>query len=80
MNEDELKSYVNQLNSKRTSIKFTFEYEKNGQLNFLDTTVTRNSDENKLDIKWFRKETASDRLLHFDSSHHHNHKRNEQHL
>ena len=31
-------------------------------INFLDTTVTRNINENKLDIRWF---------CNFHSSHHH---------
>ena len=76
MTEDDVKSCANQLNSTRTSIKFTYEYEKSRQLNFLDITVTRNLDTKKLEIRWFRKETASDRLLHFDSSHHHSIKLN----
>jgi len=32
--------------------------------------VNRNLNKNKLDIKWFRKPTASDRFLNFHSSHH----------
>jgi len=76
MSKNELESYVAHLNSGRSSIKLTCEYEKNGQLNFLDTTVSRNPIEKKLEVRWFRKETASDRLLHFNSSHHYSIKLN----
>ncbi|CAF5081010.1 unnamed protein product, partial [Rotaria sp. Silwood1] len=69
-------SYVVSLNLNRTNIKFTCEYEENKQTNFLDTTITRNLNEYKLDIKWFRKPAASDRFLNFHSSHHHSIKLN----
>jgi hypothetical protein len=69
MDENEIKLYVNELNSLKETIKFTHEFETNKQLNYLDTTVTRNTLEKRLDIKWFRKDTASDRLLHFESGH-----------
>ena len=68
--KSDLDSFVTEINSKRTSIKFTCEYEQNSSLNFLDTTVSRNILENKLETRWFRKETASDRLLHYESNHH----------
>jgi hypothetical protein len=62
MTENELKEHVNQLNKIRSNIRFTYEYEKDRKINFLDTTITRNIDHNNIDIRWFRKETASDRL------------------
>ncbi|CAF3685370.1 unnamed protein product [Rotaria sp. Silwood1] len=67
MCKTELESYVVSLNLNRTNIKFTCEYEENKQINFLDTTITRNLNEYKLDIKWFRKPAASDRFLNFYS-------------
>jgi uncharacterized FlaG/YvyC family protein len=70
MKEDEIKSYVDELNALNGSIKFTYEFEANKQLNYLDTTLTRNTEEKRIDVKWFRKDTASDRLLHYESGHH----------
>lgn len=56
------------------TIKFTSEYENDiGHLNFLDTTLTRNIEHKKIEVRWFRKptasETASDRFLNYDSCH-----------
>jgi uncharacterized FlaG/YvyC family protein len=50
--------------------KRTYEFELNKQLNYLDTTLTKNTEEKRIDVKWFRKDTASDRLLHYESAHH----------
>ncbi len=69
MEEHEIKTYVQQLNSIKSKIRFTHEYEKFGKINFLDTTLSRNDNEN-IGIRWFRKETASDRLLNYHSCHH----------
>ncbi|CAF4741716.1 unnamed protein product, partial [Rotaria sp. Silwood2] len=71
MNKDQLNNYVEKLNKIRGTIRFTSEFEKNNKLNFLDTTLTRyiKNNEVKLGVRWFRKETASDRLLNYDSSH-----------
>ena len=68
MNEKELQDYVNRMNSIKSSIRFTFEYEKNERLSFLDTLLSRHNNE-KIKIRWFRKETASDRLLNYHSAH-----------
>ncbi|CAF4571682.1 unnamed protein product, partial [Didymodactylos carnosus] len=64
MNKQQLEDYVNELNKIRGAIKFTSEFEQNNKLSFLDTTLTRLSqnDETKLKIRWFRKETATDSL------------------
>ena len=67
--EEELKIYINELNSLKGTIKFTHEFEKNCQLNYLDTTLTRNIAEQRIDVKWYRKDTASDRVLHYESGH-----------
>jgi predicted GIY-YIG superfamily endonuclease len=75
MTEDDLKNYVRDLNSIKSRIRFTFEYENQGKINFLDTTLTRNND-NKVSVRWFRKETATDRLLNYHSHHHISIKRN----
>lgn len=69
MQEQEVKTYVQQLNCIKSKIRFTYEYEKHGKINFLDTTLSRNDNEN-ISIRWFRKESASDRLLNYHSCHH----------
>jgi hypothetical protein len=68
MKEEEVKLYVENLNKIKGKIKFTYEYEKNGIINFLDTTLSKN-DDNTVGIRWYRKDTAADRLLHFNSEH-----------
>ena len=62
---DELLSH---LNSIRPTIKFTMELEEGGSLPFLDTRVTRVAN-GKLDITVYRKQTHTDRYLHFESHH-----------
>lgn len=62
-----MKEYVHQLNSKFSSIKFTYEIENNGQLPFLDTLVIRNKDRLEFDI--YRKETNINRFITSDSNH-----------
>ena len=54
MNEPELNIYVNELNKKHGTIKFTSEFEQNNKLNFLDTTLTKlnGNNETKLNIRW----------------------------
>jgi hypothetical protein len=78
MNYQQLDNYVKELNNIKGTIKFTFEYEQNNELNFLDTTLKRINNDNdiKLKIKWFRKQTAADRLLNYESSHGKSIKRN----
>jgi hypothetical protein len=51
LNEQELNNYVNELNDIRGSIRFTYEYEQNNKINFLDTTLTRINKENQIKIK-----------------------------
>ena len=70
MNKEELDEYVNNLNKRKGTIKFTYEFESNNKLSYLDTTLTKNITNKKIDIKWYRKETATDRLLHYESGHH----------
>ncbi|XP_071573819.1 uncharacterized protein [Temnothorax nylanderi] len=48
-------------------LKFTYEIENNGSLNFLDTTVIRNG--NTLLTNWYRKQTFSGRYTNFYSNH-----------
>ena len=69
--EDELKDYVERLNTISGTIRFTFEYEVKNKINFLDTTVARRDIDNQIrtKVRWFRKDTATDRLLNYDSCH-----------
>ena len=44
MEEDEVKPYIEELNKIRSKIRFTYEYEKNKSINFLDTNLSRSND------------------------------------
>ena len=76
MTSDQLNTFVKDLNVIEGTIRFTNEYEVNGSINFLDTTLTRNTLDKTITVQWFRKETASDRLLNFESCHQASIKRN----
>ena len=69
MTPSQLDTFVNDLNVIEGTIRFTSEYEVNDSINFLDTTLTRNTMDKSINVQWFRKETASDRLLNFESCH-----------
>ena len=69
MNEGEITDYVKRLNKIRSKIKFTFEYEKDGKVDFCDTSLSHGSN-NNIHTRWYRKLTASDRLLNYNSHHH----------
>ena len=67
MTPDQLDAFVKDLNVMDGTIRFTGKYEVNGSINFLDTTLARNAVDKTITVHWFRKETASDRLLNFES-------------
>ncbi|CAF2132640.1 unnamed protein product [Rotaria magnacalcarata] len=71
MNKTQLDKYVYDLNKIRGTIKFTSEFERNDQINYLDTMLTKTiiNNETILKIRWFRKDIAADRLLNYESSH-----------
>ncbi|CAF1215941.1 unnamed protein product [Rotaria sordida] len=71
MNKPQLEKYVYDLNKIRGTIKFTSEFEQNDQINYLDTMLTKTIINNEiiLKVRWFRKDTAADRLLNYESSH-----------
>ena len=56
------------------NLSFTDELEKDGCLNFLDVTVHK--DKNDISTNWYRKEIASERMIHFYSAHPIHHKKN----
>lgn len=68
MNEQEIINYINDFNKIRSKIRFTHEYQKDDKINFLDTTLSKDKNGN-INIRWFRKDTASDRLLNYNSNH-----------
>ena len=53
---------------KTNSIKFTHEPEKNGQIPFLDTLITRRED-GSIKVLVYRKATHTDQYLSFQSHH-----------
>ena len=61
-------------NNYDNNLSFTHEVENNGCLNFLDVSVHR--DKNNILTNWYRKEIASERILHFYSAHPIHHKKN----
>jgi hypothetical protein len=48
MNEDEIELYVEELNSLKETIKFTYVFEVDQRLNYLDITLTRNIEKKEL--------------------------------
>ena len=65
---DAVEPLLHHLNDVRPTIKFTMELEKDGSLPFLDTKLTRRED-GTLNVTVFRKQTHTDRYLHFNSHH-----------
>ncbi|CAF1543755.1 unnamed protein product [Didymodactylos carnosus] len=59
---------VKGLNSKN-DLQFTFEYEKEHKIPFLDVLIWINEKSDEIGTSWYRKETASTRLLDFNSDH-----------
>ena len=59
--------FINSLNNRFETIKFTYEKEEHGQLPFLDTLVIRNK--NCLEFDVYRKETSTLRYIPSDSHH-----------
>jgi len=56
---DALNSYI--------KFKFTHEVEEEARLNYLDTIIHRHN--NKLKLKWYKKPTASGRIINYFSKH-----------
>ena len=65
---DAMEPLLHHLNDVCPTIKFTMELEKDGSLPFLDTKLTRRED-GTLNVTVFRKQTHTDRYLHFNSHH-----------
>ncbi|CAF1523473.1 unnamed protein product, partial [Didymodactylos carnosus] len=64
----QIEQLVKELNSKN-DLQFTSEYEKNHKIPFLDVLIWINEKSDEIGTSWYRKETASTRLLDFNSDH-----------
>lgn len=67
---DKLEQFHNHLNRRNDSIKFTMETEKEHKLPFLDVMVIKDSLNNTLTTSVYRKDTHTNRYLHYNSHHH----------
>ncbi|XP_046869398.1 uncharacterized protein LOC124462049 [Drosophila willistoni] len=67
IHQDDIDKTLDTLNSFDRNIKFTMELEDNGKLAYLDSLVIRRG--NELKLKWYRKPTASGRIINFNSKH-----------
>ncbi|CAF1628364.1 unnamed protein product, partial [Didymodactylos carnosus] len=69
LTEKQIKTLVEEFNNLNENLKFEMEFEKNHCITFLDVCIKFNSDEVRLETNWYRKPTASKRLLHYESDH-----------
>lgn len=67
INKEGIDAMLKELNKFNENIRFTIEYEKNQQINFLDMSLIREGE--RIKTNWFCKEFASHRLVNFYSSH-----------
>jgi hypothetical protein len=72
INKNAITNFHDTLNSVDPHIKFTIEHEKDGQIAFLDTLVSRRN--NSISIDVYRKPTHTDRYLDYASHHDMKHK------
>ena len=68
MRSGEVEHLLHHLNDVHPTIKLTMELEKDGMPPFLNTKLTR-MEGGALDITVYRKQTHTDRYLHFNSNH-----------
>lgn len=73
--EDKFNQILTAFNNYHPKLKFTIEEEKDKSINFLDMTLTRD-DNGNITTKWYRKEIASGRYLHYEGHNPMTHKRN----
>ena len=58
-----------------SNLQFTIETEKDNRLNFLDITITKNNKKNILEFQIYRKPTATDIIIPYNSSSPYEHKK-----
>jgi hypothetical protein len=63
---------LNEFNNVHPKIKFTMEKEINNKINFLDLSIEKAH--NNLQLGIYRKPTATDLIIHYDSCHPYEHK------
>ncbi|CAF1588852.1 unnamed protein product, partial [Didymodactylos carnosus] len=68
MEKKEIQELVTDLNRKN-DLQFTFEYEVEHKIAFLDVSIQINQISGTRETSWFRKPTASSKALNFDSDH-----------
>jgi len=61
-NEDEAKTFFEHINSIHSNIKFTFEAENEGKINFLDVQLLKK--DNNIETKWLLKSSNTGTYLH----------------
>lgn len=66
--EDKIQHVLDTLNEFDNNIKFTYEVEQNGRLDYLDLSIFKREN-GKLICNWYHKPIASNRLLNFYSNH-----------
>jgi hypothetical protein len=64
---EKIPSILETFHSYHPSLKFTYETEQEDRLSFLETIVTHRG--RKLDIDWYQKPTATNRVLNYHSNH-----------
>ncbi|CAF1194576.1 unnamed protein product [Didymodactylos carnosus] len=69
LSENQIKSLVYEFNKLDENLKFEYEYEKSNSISFLDVQIHFNGTKLCLETNWFKKPTASNRLLHYESDH-----------
>ena len=72
IHKDKINHMVNNFNNINPNIQFTYEIEKDNNINFLDLLLM-NSD-NKIITNWFQKSCFSGRFLNYNSNHPKSHK------
>lgn len=63
---DDKDEILKTLNSYHQKIQFTVEVEKDSEIAYLDTKLKRNA--NRINFDWYTKETASGRIMNFNST------------
>lgn len=67
--ENQIDEILNAFNNFHPKLQFTSEVEIELKINFLDMTIIRQEDSDKLTTKWYTKNTWSGRYLNYNSHH-----------